>query len=60
VGGDEVQTAELLALRDGGNWLGKVSNLTGIQPLMALTAAIVVFQSKMELSRRECWGGREE
>jgi hypothetical protein len=44
MGGDEVETPELLALRNGGNWLSKTNKLARITKSQneILTAAIVI------------------
>lgn len=49
VGGDEVQTPELLALRDGGNLLSEVS-IDKDNVGATLTAAIVEGFPKLELT----------
>jgi hypothetical protein len=41
MGGDEVQSPELLALCDGGDWLFSVSNKGNVEVIVELTTAIL-------------------
>jgi hypothetical protein len=50
MGGDEVQSPELLALCDGGDWLFCVSNGVDIEEMVELTTAIPEMVQKITVT----------